>query len=596
MLDPGTIIALTQIGYNGACLAISTFRTALNYPADSENVVLKLELERFRLQTWGTNAGVSSGTLESSLLPVSDLITQQLKLIENLFKDASHLQERYGLLSTSSSTPQEDKVQRFVSRMRRSIRASGIKLNDADSEDHGLENKETDSRNRARTLKRARWAIQDKDRFSALVSDLESHVDKLNQLLSETQRRHVREDNERIDIIVVDSADDHDSINLVKDAANDKRTSCMRARIERKAIVDDRTWTSRIAPETIGALKLDDFQLPPEFFRKSRMLARLVTNPEKVFLFERKDFDPDISPQDKNILWNRIQRLVMVLRGPESSEFQTPVSKGFIHDPQHFCWWLVFSFDAMMHFHPEFGPETQPVSLLALLQPKSKFKPPLELRWKLANAMCITMSELYSSGWLHKGIRSENILFPCLHVAGDSVIDPSFAIMSRPLISGFEYSRQETEARTIDKSKSSTNVMAALYRHPSYQGEAAQGYRIAYDIYSVGLVLLEIALWVPLMTFLDAKDPKSAVAGYHGPLSSEMKHFHRDEAVILRKRVLSRVDKELAFRTGSVYCEVVEWCLTFADRSTNIGEETEPPALQFYNKVVVPLCRLCAVV
>lgn len=50
------------------------------------------------------------------------------------------------------------------------------------------------------------------------------------------------------------------------------------------------------------------------------------------------------------------------------------------------------------------------------------------------------------------------------------------------------------------------------------------------------------------------------------------------------------VRKELAFRMGSTYCEVVKWCLTFADQPAeeNSGDDWHP-ALQFYNNVVLPL-------
>jgi len=102
---------------------------------------------------------------------------------------------------------------------------------------------------------------------------------------------------------------------------------------------------------------------------------------------------------------------------------------------------------------------------------------------------------------------------------------------------GFNYSRQESEEQTIDKSKLINDSKTFIYRHPAYQGEAAQGYKIHYDIYSFGLVLVEIALWVPLMSFLDGVEIKSSMSSKSElsvSLSSKMTQFHRTEALELQ--------------------------------------------------------------
>ena len=49
---------------------------------------------------------------------------------------------------------------------------------------------------------------------------------------------------------------------------------------------------------------------------------------------------------------------------------------------------------------------------------------------------------------------------------------------------------------------------------------------------------------------------------------------------MLKKRVLDRLDKELAFRVGTVYYQAVLWYQSYH------------PALEFYNNVVAPLNRL----
>jgi hypothetical protein len=268
------------------------------------------------------------------------------------------------------------------------------------------------------------------------------------------------------------------------------------------------------------------------------------------------------------------------------------------------------------------GDGSLPISLLTLLSPHTKFRPPLELRLRLASTLCTTLSELYLSGWLHKGIRADNILFP----AAGAILQPSHhppagemaRILASPLVCGFDYSRHESEWATIDKARmAGGDVGAAMYRHPNYQGEAAQGYKVQYDIYAVGLVLVEIALWTPLGAFLEGKKRASTSRGRSSnsgggdqlgvlpgksavevvELSGDMKVFYRPHAVELRKRVAARVEAEMAFRVGSPYCRVVQFCLEFADRqpdvgSVDVGEVGVHPAMEFYNNVVVPLAGL----
>lgn len=219
----------------------------------------------------------------------------------------------------------------------------------------------------------------------------------------------------------------------------------------------------------------------------------------------------------------------------------------------------------------------EPLSLQKLLP--SSLKPALEARYRLAKRLVDTFALLYGSDWMHKGINSKNIIFPQIY---SSKSEQSFGSLQSALVQGFNYSRQLTQSQTIDRGKVLNNLESAIYRHPYYQGEAASGYQIHYDIYSLGLVLLEIALWSPLMDFLEAKYRP----GKEPPivLSRDMHRFHEAEAVELKRRVLMRVQNELAYRVGTKYKEVVQWCLNLEGPVT---------AMEFFNMVAIPLEDLC---
>ncbi|PGH11905.1 hypothetical protein AJ79_04597 [Helicocarpus griseus UAMH5409] len=658
-MDLGSIIALTTIAYKGADLAWNVFQNTLRYSSDSEDLILQLELERFRFQTWARNAGLTEGELSAGLFPIYETVERNLRVIGELFENADHLREQYGLCASQSEVGEPDKVKRFITKMRRSIRASGIKLDVAgnnEDEDESKQQCHPEAGPRAGPGKRLWWGVRDRKQFKKLISDLESHVEKLNKLLTETQQRSVEEDRKRIDIVFVGNANDDTSLQLIREAlGQEPETSSIRALVERKALSDGQSLSSRSSPRALTPLTLNDFCFPVGFQSQGRFMAKSTKSGEYVLL-ERKAYDRDISMQDKQVLAARLNRLVLLLSGVKSLEFRTPRAIGFVHDPGNLCWWIIFEFPgASITGAPRGTVSTQPVSLLALLE--SKLRPALQTRLHLASTLATTFSELYGSSWLHKNIRSENILFPYLYEKkqrnSNNKDEPSPldnytdipSLLSSPLVAGFNYSRQETEAQTIDKNQFHDDIRPVIYRHPSYQGEAAQGYRIGYDVYSFGLVLAEIAWWVPLASFLDARASNGSVvtsqlsssspllssssvlsqdrsltststtATTSPRLSSTMKRFHRPEALELQRRVCSRADRELAFRVGTTYFDVVKWCLGYADRHNDVDgtvinataivapaldanaaavEDCDDwhPALEFYNRVVVPLRRI----
>ncbi|EGC47013.1 conserved hypothetical protein [Histoplasma capsulatum var. duboisii H88] len=639
MLDPGAIIALTLLAYQGADHAWHIFQDALHYSSDSEDLLLQLELERFRFQTWAKNAGLAEGGLSPGLLPIYEIVERTLQVIGELFKNADELRDRYGLCASRSEAVELDKVKRFISKMRKSIRASGIKLDSGAETEARNEIEQPCESEAGRPIgraKRLRWAVQDRRQFRKLIADLESYVAKLSQLLSETQQRSVIDDQKRIDIVFVGNANDDGSLQWIRDAlGQEPQTSSIRALVERKALVDGRPAGPHSGPAALIPLMMTEFSTPAGYQTQNRFVAKSIQSGDYVLL-EKKSYDSDISMQDKHILTMRVSRLVLLLSATKSPDFQTLRAIGLILDPTNHCWWIVFKFPTTII--PAIIPTTvsiRPVSLLSLLE--SKLRPSLETRFRLASKLAITLSELYSSSWLHKNIRSENIIFPALYEMKPNQkreqwpLGADSSLLLSPLVAGFNYSRQETETQTIDKNRYHDDIRPVIYRHPNYQGDAAQGYRIDYDIYSFGLVLAEIAWWAPLSSFLDAKlsndsasstknrvsnttttAPATSTSATSVQLSSTMKRFQQPEALELQRRVTSRADRELPFRVGTAYFDVVKWCLGFADRHNDVdgtigGRATADtvaattasegcndwhPALEFYNRVVVPLKQL----
>lgn len=111
-----------------------------------------------------------------------------------------------------------------------------------------------------------------------------------------------------------------------------------------------------------------------------------------------------------------------------------------------------------------------------------------------------TILQLHTAGWLHKEIRSQNLLF--VH-SGTDVPSPSLGSLPRSsqcYVAGYVYARPDDPQEMTEPMAS--QLQADLYRHPQYLNSSRATYRKSFDIFSVGCVLLELGLWSSLADVL----------------------------------------------------------------------------------------------
>ena len=142
------------------------------------------------------------------------------------------------------------------------------------------------------------------------------------------------------------------------------------------------------------------------------------------------------------------------------------------------------------------------ISLQALISDQPC--PTLTRRIELAKALAHCLLSLHSVNWLHKGFRTDNVLY---YQAAQGMESIDWAA---PLISGFEYARPSLKDEMTELP--STSRDHNLYRHPDAQGAQPSddriGFRKSFDIYSLGIVLIEIALWRGIAGVLNIIQPK----------------------------------------------------------------------------------------
>lgn len=186
-----------------------------------------------------------------------------------------------------------------------------------------------------------------------------------------------------------------------------------------------------------------------------------------------------------------IEELAALLAAPKPDEFCVPLCLGYCNLALDEDQQLGLVFESPSHSDPR----KPPVSLLTAL--KTIPKPSLTRRVALAHKISQCLMYLHSVNWLHKGLRSEKILFFPSSDAEDDLV--------APYLTGFGFSRRArfNEATSYVPRVGSMEV----YRHPDIQMNGPRlYYRKTFDIYSLGIILIEIAHWRPIASIVAIED------------------------------------------------------------------------------------------
>jgi hypothetical protein len=229
--------------------------------------------------------------------------------------------------------------------------------------------------------------------------------------------------------------------------------------------------------------------------QKGDIKRRLVKSGGRIVLLEYKDFVPDESGQPSNTSQVRVGQLARILSESKPERYRTLQSSAYYWVNKHFA--LVF----------QIPPSLSPIyTTLAQILDNYKGKPPsLDDRFRLARKLCAAVAQLHTVGWVHKSIRSDNILFFKALSSDDSLSTqepsktPGPETFESLYISGWEYSRPETGLSSVRSG--SEDIEENIYRHPDQWGLPTIRFNRNHDVYSLGVILLEISRWKRAITF-----------------------------------------------------------------------------------------------
>ncbi|TEY73413.1 hypothetical protein BOTCAL_0078g00060 [Botryotinia calthae] len=221
--------------------------------------------------------------------------------------------------------------------------------------------------------------------------------------------------------------------------------------------------------------------------------------------------------------------------------------------------------------------ETSPISLIQLFS--NYPKPRITDRIKLAHALSNCLLYLHSVNWLHKGFRSHNIVFfPGTSNDGERQI----VNWDQAYLSGFDFARpaRKDETTEIPGDGEEHN----MYRHPSTQNVGfgpRESYRKSFDIYSFGVVLVELCFWKSITEITTEISERPS------------KRAKNVQEILMGEDMLSKVGGEM----GGIVEEVVKRCIVggkelgIEDGEDEMGDERVASKLgmRFFENVVKKL-------
>lgn len=180
----------------------------------------------------------------------------------------------------------------------------------------------------------------------------------------------------------------------------------------------------------------------------------------------------------------QFSKMAALLSQPKRSEFHVLQCIGFTHLRAKHELRLVFELEKT-HEEDEYS------TLLELLKDPDVKRLPLGVRLQLAFSIATAVSNLHRVGWVHKDLRSDNIvLFGKTNTSTAVNTDITAQLdFSTPYLFGFEYSRPEDDetAKTPD-----FDPATLIYKHPDRWGTPTAYFTKMHDVYALVRFVLKV--------------------------------------------------------------------------------------------------------
>ena len=373
--------------------------------------------------------------------------------------------------------------------------------------------------------KAAKWAVWDKERWENAVDKFEKRNAKLKdalQILQATQQQ-------RIIGTYADLRNNIDANRLgltihaqLKELVNQPESNDMDLELKNMILISDEE------SPTIHTGNCEE-SLPKNGTLKEKVLIEYKSYPPIL----QGSTPAEISEIETHVK-SRVRQLASLLYFSGSSELGTLPLRGLVDQPSQSRHGFVFDF-------PLEAEPSSPESLHYVIKsPSPTDLWPLAARFQIAQSIAKSLGKFHADGWVHKSIRSQSVVF-------FKDRESKSRLINSPYLVDFEYSRPEsgTTFRLRDNDDERN-----LYRHPEIQDVANSSFSKLHDIYSLGVLLLEIALWQTARSMLDELKRRN-----------KQHTGEQVNAYGLQEWYISRAKKKVAHLMGAPYQSAVLACL-----------------------------------
>jgi hypothetical protein len=313
---------------------------------------------------------------------------------------------------------------------------------------------------------RLKWGLRDRKRAEKIATEIEDWVSRTRWLLEDVVAS----------VSELSASDQLSSLSRDEDVQTAGLASSI---ILRTLLLQDKVDTSKLR------IPADDLELI-----KTTHAVQIGKIENEYVAVERKSYETDSHGQLETVEMEHIKQLTALLCSHKDSNFKVLQGRGYINDVQNGCFMVIFTIPN--HLEP------QPVSLHELVSQKaSHLRPQLGDRFKLAYALAESTFLLHSVGWIHKGMRSQNIVFfrkktsETLKDTGGRSMQPpadSGRLDSEEIVGNYELKLMGFEAARLESETSlrvgDFDVSLNIYRHPERWGTPTQSYTTSHDLYS----------------------------------------------------------------------------------------------------------------
>jgi hypothetical protein len=409
------------------------------------------------------------------------------------------------------------------------------------------------------------WAMADKERLEKILEEVGKRNCLLEGYLAVKEREDTRHQLDAIASALLYQCNDTVELDMVQQIVNSPNASLIAAaevkKIRLALNIDKRV--DELTPSTTSE------EMAIRHYTESRMAIDFSRQPRGIQATHYKDQMIVVEWRTIDANWAGVEeplkRLAKLLSSASNAAFHSLPCTGFIHLPDLGRFGFVYDVTSFATtLDPPLTSRLLCHSLSEMLS-GSRFVALTE-RMRMAYNIAEAVTQLHTSGWLHKGICSSHVRF----LTAEGAL-PKDIVKSSTYLVGYGYAREDMGYSAWSTEIPSEGHNADIYRHPNARsGPGKQPFRKRFDMYSLACLLVELALWKNLKDIFAQYDLEKEAAKREAMGSS----LHpAGLAVPSLLELVSNFDfqDELSHHVCASYTEAIELCLSIKESAVDSG-------------------------